>query len=237
MDARRPPAARIVPCIAGALIALALMAPRPAMAGAWPRADGEGFASFHPPAATIADDAGGPAGLGSLYAEFGATPVWTIGLDAARDGRDDAWTGLAFVRRHLWSGSEGDEISAEIGLGYASGDAGGDMRVRPGVSWGRGFAADWGDGWLAFDAGAEMRGVSGAPILRADFTAGVHAADRLMLILQIQADRRPAEGSSARLAPSAVLEVGEGMHLQLSFSAGVVNDRSAKVTLGTWLKF
>jgi hypothetical protein len=89
------------------------------------------------------------------------------------------------------------------------------------------------------------------PIITADFTAGLHAAGGLMLILQLQTARgasapapapartteRTVARTTARIVTSAMLEVSEGLHVRLSASAGVLNDRAAGMTLGTWLEF
>jgi hypothetical protein len=85
------------------------------------------------------------------------------------------------------------------------------------------------------------------PIITADFTAGLHAAGGLMLILQLQTARgasapartteRTVARTTARIVTSAVLEVSEGLHVRLSASAGVLDDRAAGMTLGTWLEF
>jgi hypothetical protein len=90
-------------------------------------------------------------------------------------------------------------------------------------------------------------------MITADFTAGLHAAGGLMLILQLQTARgasapapapapsrtteRTVARTTARIVTSAVLEVSEGLHVRLSASAGVLNDRAASMTLGTWLEF
>jgi hypothetical protein len=74
-----------------------------------------------------------------------------------------------------------------------------------------------------------------------------------MLILQLQTARgasapapapapartteRTVARTTARIVTSAVLEVSEGLHVRLSASAGVLNDRAAGMTLGTWLEF
>jgi hypothetical protein len=227
--------------------ALALIAPlmltllaNGAAAGPWPRAQGTGFASVTPQiAGPQAADAQSPTTFGGLYAEFGAAPSWTVGFDAQQTGtQQHNWTGIAFARHHLWTSADGDVISAEMGLGYLSSpDDPARPRLRPGVSWGRGFASAWGNGWLSLDASAEFLTTAGDALLKAEFTAGIKTDGGLMLIMQLQTDRDEDGAIAARLAPSAVLRLSGGVQMQLSVAAGVVNDTSASVKLGTWLEF
>jgi hypothetical protein len=219
---------------------LSLLCAHAADAGPWPRAHGDGFAALTPQIGMDAgDDAFGVAGFSEIHAEYGATPDWTLGVDAYQSGdQGDDWTGIAFARRHVWSSAGGDVISAELGLGYlTTPDDGQQARLRPGVSWGRGFGAAWGAGWMSVDASAEFQSSEGDPALKADFTAGVRTQSGMMLIMQLQTDRQADGGVSARLAPSAVLSLSDGVQMQLSVAAGVVNDTSASVKLGTWLAF
>ena len=58
-----------------------------------------------------------------------------------------------------------------------------------------------------------------------------------MLIMQVQTERRADGEVGARLAPSAVMTLSDGVQMQLSVAAGVMNDNSASVKLGTWLEF
>lgn len=211
-----------------------------AAAGPWPRAEGSGFAAFSPQigAPPQGDAAVAPA-FGEVYAEFGATDAWTLGVDAYQTGAGDHdWTGIAFARRHLWTSEDGDVVSAQMGLGYlASPDGDEQARLRPGISWGRGFGGGWGDGWLSVDASAEFQSADGDATYKADFTAGLKTQSGMMLIMQVQTDRNQDGDLSARLAPSAVMTLSDGVQMQLSVAAGVVNDNSASVKLGTWLNF
>lgn len=228
-------------------IALVLLASLPvllcaggAAAGPWPQAAGEGFAAVTPRGdAGGAPDAAPAARVGEVHAQFGATASWTIGVDAYQTaGETEDWTGIAFARRHLWTSSDGDVFSAEMGLGYLSTpEDGARARLRPGLSWGRGFDGAWGAGWLALDASAEVLTTAGDAIYKADFTAGVRTDSGLMLIMQVQTDRNRNGDVAARLAPSAVFQLNDGVRMQFSVAAGVVNDTSASVKIGTWLEF
>lgn len=218
-----------------------LLCAQGAAAGPWPRAEGTGFAALTPQidGRSIARARDGAPAFGQVYAEFGASQDWTVGVDARQTGtRSEDWTGLAFARRHLWSGEQGDVISAELGVGYLSSpDDDAQARLRPGLSWGRGYGGDWGAGWLSVDASAEFQDAGGAPAYKADFTAGLKTEGGMMLIMQVQTERRADGEVGARLAPSAVMTLSDGVQMQLSVAAGVMNDNSASVKLGTWLEF
>jgi hypothetical protein len=227
--------------LAGLMLLLA--APQ-AAAGAWPREQGETFLSFAytltTGARTLLAAMQDIRSYGSIYAEHGLTPRLTVGLDAGYGLGEDATVGaaLAFARLPVWTLDGGHRVAAELGLGLLDDDTDGrQVRIRPGLAWGRGFESRRGGGWLGLDAWAELRLPSGDVALKADATAGLKPNDDWMLIMQVQAGRYPDDGPLVRLAPSAVRRLGPTTHVQLGLIGSVVGDDAMGVKLAAWFSF
>ena len=177
---------------------------------------------------------------GSIYAEYGLSESLTIGFDAAYGQGPEArlTTGIVFARLPIWQTDGAHRYAAEFGIGYRDDNTGGqDLRLRPGLAWGRGFESGWGAGWMGIDGSAELLVPSNDISLKADFTTGVKPNDAWMLILQVQTGRYPGSGAVVRMAPSVVRAVGDGTHLQLGLEATVLGDDSIGIKLATWFTF
>lgn len=224
-------------------IFLLLLAARSVEAGAWPRAEGEVFVStsytLTTGARTLLAATEDLRSYGSLYAEYGLTPGWTLGVDAGIGrGTDDRVTAaLAFLRHPLWHSDGGQWLAAALGLGTLEDAEGRQSRVRPGLDWGRGFESRWGGGWIGVESSLEWRLPTGNVAAKADFTAGLKPDERWMLILQLQSGHYPDAGTLVRLAPSAVRRLGPRSQLQLGLIAPVAGDDALGVTLATWFTF
>lgn len=227
-----------------------------AAAGAWPRAEGETFVSLSFTAAT-----GGrtlvAAGedlrqYSSVYAEYGLTPKWTVGLDAgAGQGPDDSTTAaMVFARYPVWQTDSGHRVAVELGLGYLDEnnpdpDISAIMeeppeqqgRIRPGISWGKGFESRWGAGWMGIESSLEWRTPSGDIAIKADATAGVKPNDKWMGILQLQYGDYPDSDPVLRLVPSAVRRMGPRSHLQLGLMAPLIGEDAFGIKIATWFTF
>jgi hypothetical protein len=221
-----------------------LFAAAQASAGAWPREEGSTFLSLSytvtTGARTLLAAMQDIRSYGSVYAEYGLTPRLTVGLDAGYGmGEDEkVGTALAFARLPVWTSAEGQRLAAELGFGLLDDDSDGrQLRIRPGLAWGRGFESRRGAGWLGLDAWAELRLPSQDVALKADATAGLKPNDDWMLIAQVQAGRYPDDGPLVRLAPSVVRRLGERTHVQLSLIGSVVGDDAMGVKLAAWFSF
>ena len=225
-----------------ALLALAaLLAPLSAEAGAWPRAKGAAFLSWAPALDHSADprrDARPFDRFEQIYAELGLGRQVTVAVEAYREdlpGRP--WSGLLTLRRLALRGDDGSVISAEIGAGLAGDAAGEDSaRLRAGLSYGRGLSEPF-NGWLGLDLSHETRPFAGVDIARAAATLGMKPTRELMLILQLQAERRDGDKASLKLAPSAALRLTGRMTLQLSGEHGLVASDGTELRLKVWLEF
>lgn len=227
-----------------ALVPAFLLTGAPAQAGAWPREEGEVFISVSQTtstgARTIIETLQDVRSYSSLYAEYGLTPETTVGLDGglARGDQDQGSSWTLFLRRPVWSTEGGHRFAAGIGLGQlVEPEWGRQWRIRPGVSWGRGFESRWGNGWAGVEASAAYRLKSEDFAYKADFTIGLKPADRWMAIFQVQSGRYGADDLIVRVAPSVVRRFGEKIHLQIGFVGSVAGDDAMGVKLATWFTF
>ena len=225
------------------VLLLLLLAPHTLQAGAWPRAPGEFFVStsytLTTGARTLIGATQDVRSYGSIYAEYGLTPKWTVGLDAGtgRGEEDRVSAALAFVRYPVWKSGGGQWLAANLGIGTLQDSDGPQSRVRPGLDWGRGFSSSWGDGWAGVETSVEWRHPSGDIVVKADLTAGLKPDDRWMLILQLQSGHYPGEETIVRLAPSVVRRLGAASHLQLGLVAPLAGDDAVGAKLATWFTF
>jgi hypothetical protein len=174
----------------------------------------------------------------SAYAEYGLTDRLTLGVDLATGmGEDDRFgAGLAFARLPVWSPGA-HLVAVDLGLGtlYSESD-GRQMRLRPGVAWGRGFASRWGDGWLGLESSLEFRRPSGDTLFKADFTAGLKPNGSWKLIAQLQAGAYP-DGGLVRLTPSVVRRLGPRSELQLGLLAELQGGSAYGLRAALWFQF
>jgi hypothetical protein len=215
-----------------------------AEAGAWPREEGTAFVSLSNIVTTGSGLRLFPTDdlhyYGSLYAEYGLRPELTVGLDAAfglGDGERLA-AGLLTLRRPFWRNETGQIAAAEIGLGFRDHSIDGiEARIRPGLSWGKGFESRWGGGWAGIETSLEWRVPSNDFVAKADVTLGIRPSERAMLILQIQSGHYGEDGALVTLAPSAVWRIGETSHVQLGVNATLLGEDAVGVKLANWFSF
>lgn len=224
-----------------ALVLLAAAAQ--AEAGPWPREQGAIFLSISSTLSTGAQTLLAPMTdirtASQVFAEYGLSDDWTFGLDALHATGDDAplAAGLVSLRRPVWRGDGGGIAAAELGLGILEDADGTEARVRPGLSWGRGFESTRGGGWLGVESSLEFRLPSGDTAFKADFTAGLKPTDRWMLIGQVQTGLYPDADPIVRLAPSVVRRLGDSTHAQLGLLGGLAGDDAVGVKLALWFSF
>ncbi|HEU0220604.1 MAG TPA: hypothetical protein VFR34_00125 [Paracoccaceae bacterium] len=226
-----------------AAVLYCILAAPGAMAGAWPREGGTAFLSlsglFSASSTDILAPDLGLTSYSTAFAEYGLTDMWTIGADIAYgQGSDEAlYTGLVFLRRPFWRG-ERDIFAAELGLGaQAETDDAPQARLRPGLSWGRGYEIAWGQGWMGIESSLEWRLPSNELVVKADATLGLRPSENWMLIGQLQTGHYPGSGLIVKFAPSIVRQIGERSHLQLGLSLGLAGDEGVGVKVATWFSF
>lgn len=221
------------------------LAPGIAHAGPWPRAKGDVFFSL---SHEVGRDGGG---WSALYAEYGLTPRWTLGLDIGNS--QDRTTALAFVQRAVGKQDGPGRLAFSSGIGIETG-------IEPqafgmvGAAWGRSLGTPLGPGWLAVEPQLRMGvalsedwpptlvldedgKIATTGLAKLDLTLGATARPGLILMGQVQMEQALEGDPTARLTASAVRDVGRRGKVLLGLSAPVMGEGEPSLKLGTWLEF
>lgn len=203
-----------------------------AVAGPWPRAEGEAFLSLK-----------GRAGLAELYGEYGLRDGFTLGLEVRMpEGRRLPDVDV-LTRLLLWQGQGGAVLSVFAGAGLRGVEVEGYAEtaqvLRGGLGWGRGFASPLGPGWVSLEVEAQAGEGPLVPAWRAvkvDATAGVRPGGRWLAMVQVQGHHRAGQGTDLRVEPSLGLEAGRAT-LVLSPSVALRGAADPRLSAGVWLRF
>ncbi|MDO5757390.1 MAG: hypothetical protein Q4P24_07730 [Rhodobacterales bacterium] len=206
------------------ILVLCPLAAGPAQAGAWLRAEGEGFTSW---SVKVQDDAA-TRGYSTAYLEYGLNPDLTGGLDIGGNelGEHKA---LAFVLMPIRR--DDLHVSFQLGAGVISGEA----AMRPGVSIGKGLKLGALDGWGNIDIRSDVTG-SGT-YLSIDTTLGVNVSKRAKLIGQLQQGGPLTSPDYMRAFASVVWQFAPGRHIELGATTSVINSESFGLQIGFWNSF
>lgn len=221
------------------LAAFCGMAAPPAAAGPWPREEGTAFVAITPALAEAERRSGPATNFDSFYVEWGLGGDATFAADFYREGfGEEPWSGMVSLRRLLGQDDAGTLFSAELGMGLlAQPESAHDLRLRAGLSLGRGFGSSLGPGWTSLDLSFERRENAQDRVMKIDATLGLRPAPRSMLILQLFHETRTGAGTGLKLAPSTALEVTEGMTLQLAGEMDLQRPEDAEMRVKIWLNF
>lgn len=180
---------------------IVLWVARPALAGAWLREQGQGFAAFSVTAHKT--DEGGLEYKSSLYAEWGLLDWMTVGLDA---NENQALHGhaLLFARVPLADLDRAGRVSAELGVGVHHRQIDWRMMYKSTLSYGNSFPVRWGHAWMAIDAALEFR-TGQDRLQKLDLTAGLSSARRFDPLLQIETSRVPGQPIHWTVTPSLMI--------------------------------
>ncbi len=196
----------------------------PARAGAWLRAEGEGFTSW----SIKAQKGGTSMGYGTFYAEYGLIPDLTGGLDIGGDEMGD-YKALAFVLMPI----RRDDLHVAFQL--AAGAIANDPALRPGISVGRGLQFGRLDGWANIDMRAAI--TPGEVELSIDATLGLNVWKRIKVIGQLQQGGTPHAPDFLRASASVVWQVSPGRHIEVGTTTGLVNAEDFGLQIGIWKTF
>ncbi len=210
------------------IVFLLLLMATQVQAGAWPRAEGEGFLSF----SLDADAEDGEDNFFSIYLEYGLGNGRTFGFDRRESGDEIAKT-IAFFRWSVGPEDWDTKFAFELGAGIVDNHG----AVRPGVSVGRGYALGRHTGWLNLDARGLLYDDLETGLFETEFTVGYNATDRTKMIFQLQAGVPSDADAYAKVAPSIVVKQNASRHLVFGVTAGVVEVDELKVNLGLWQEF
>lgn len=205
----------------------------PALAGAWPRARGEGFASAAlrlgwPQDIATMTSLQPATDYSTFYLEYGATEQLTLGFDVGHSVSGGGKT-VIFAQWPLRQAETGAQVSAQLGAGVIAGR----RVIRPGVAVGWGLT----QGWLSLDGVAEAYPETGRTDIKLDITWGRNLSRDRKVILQVQTGQPDGTAPFARLAPSLVMPLRGALHMEAGATWGLTGDRSMGIKLGLWSGF
>lgn len=216
---------------------LMIMLPCQVLAGAWPRERGSTFLSFSTLVTTPSDAIGDDlSSTPSIYVERGGRRDLTFGLDAQMSFDGD-YSAFVFVRKPVAQRFDTHRFAVLAGAGVSTSANDSELILRLGAAWGKGLKLNSLSGWAAVDATADYQTETGEVALKADLTLGLKPSEKTKLILQFQSGDYPGSDPYLRAAPSVVLQVGEGRHLELGVQVGLKGDDRVGLKMGTWLEF
>lgn len=212
--------------------ALVLLSAVQAGAGAWPRAEGQSFLSY---SYQFQINETTDNNYSSLFYEYGVTERLTFGIDAGRSDGSGDLTGLVFLRTPVVATDAGTWISVELGVGAIEIAEETYGLLRPGISWGRGFETAWGSGWAGIESSYAFRG-DGSEEAKVDATLGINHASGALSMVQIQYSAPTGADDSVSIAPSHVVNLGNGFSLELG-AAYKLSNEATSLKIGLWRVF
>lgn len=204
-----------------------------ALAGAWPRSQGQGFASVSTRLAWPQDISDWTSlapteDYYTIYSEYGLTDRLTIGFDIGRSVSGAGKT-IVFGQIPIRQKDKGPVMSAQLGFGQINGT----WVVRPGVmmGWGRD------NGWIGLDSVAEIALDTGKTDFKLDATWGRNLGKDRIFMVQLQTGVTANDPPFARLAPSVVTPLGKRFKVETGVTYGLTGDGSMGLKLGLWTDF
>ena len=205
-----------------------------AQSGAWAREEGEIFIASTSNVLML-QDTGAPFHYApTFYAEYGLTPLVTIGAEYFTTQQDTVQTGLVFARIPLGDTTGTDRVAASLAFGaelvpFAEPAP----LMRGGLSWGRGLE----HGWIGLDASATYHRAEQVFAPKADFTWGRNLTDRWTVILQFQTGKSKEDFDYARIEAAVAFSVFDDMRITLGAVQPLTGDEPGALRLGLWQSF
>lgn len=229
------------------ILALILF-PAMAIAGPWPRAEGETFLSF-----SVERDRAGNSHTG-LYAEYGWSARRTLGLEIGHTNVGE--TSLLIWTRKAIGNQEGpNRFAFASGIGVVEQDGEYLPLGTFDFSWGRGIERLPGGGWISADGRIKIAGkpekvtyregmstvevayLTPETTAKLDVTLGFKPWERTMFINQLRMEQRKNEGFSAKLATSLVYEIKNPAKIEFGLVTPISGPGERAFKIGTWLEF
>lgn len=215
---------------------VALLLAAPAAAGAWLEQRATGFAAA---SATYRHAQGQHSSELGYYGAYGLTPRLTLGVDLNRStGRSGH--ALVFARLPLL-GEGANRLAAELALGGNQRAGQWLMMQRLTLSYGRGFQTGAGrGGWLAVDAGYELRSAGVESNWKLDATLGLNpatASSRTAPMLQLEVSKPVGGRQTLSLIPSLRVQLPGKRELVVGLEHRSGGQRSLGLRLGLWQRF
>ena len=215
------------------------LVPAAALAGPWPRQQGEIFVSVSYHAATDAVALWNlqlmpPETYTGIYAEYGLTPRLTFGLDGGFS-EDGAYSAIVLARYALGDPDAAMRYAVSLGAGRSGPPH--ETQVQIGAHVGRGLQLGERTGWASLDMAGIHRLDSSDFAAKADLTMGLNLSDTWTAILQLQAGQYAGSAAYLRIAPSLVRTIGPRLKMELGLTGEVQGSRQVGAKLATWISF
>ncbi|SNR23765.1 hypothetical protein EYF88_02005 [Paracoccus sediminis] len=217
-------------------------------AGPWPRDPGHSFLAL-----SGEFDGAGNAYTG-FYAEYGLARRRTLGLEISTTNVGE--TGVMLWYQKSLDGGEGpNKLSYSMGFGVIRQDGNLLPQSQFALMWGRGFSGIWDGGWLTAEARVKVAGKSEKvwvreglssveyayltpdAVAKLDLTLGVRPIPLLALVNQLRLESQKDAEFSAKLASSAIYDLGGPARLEVGVIAPLIGPSEAALKIGTWLEF
>ncbi|MCV6596793.1 MAG: hypothetical protein OIF40_06895 [Mangrovicoccus sp.] len=234
------------------LTCLCMLCPAITLADAWPRGAGQFFSalsleSTYDRSALTWDDPSEEPPLArnftKLYAEYGLSPRYTLGVELEQDYLFTQQQGVVFVQAALAPSNWRNQFAVELGVGQREGRFGPrgekdtEPLLRPALYYGRGFETGWGQSWAGAAFSAEHRVDSAETAYKLDLTLGISHGDDTLHYAQIQSSKYPETDTAARLLLSRVSRMNQALWLETGLIAGLVTDESIGLRIALWAEF
>lgn len=222
-------------CAAFWILSLAGVAgPGAAVAGAWPRDEGEVFLSLGGNLALFGDAVRPVHYDPTVYLEYGLTDRLTLGFDGYTADAGSVGSLFGWARMPLGPTDRNAKWAVSGALGatlLASGRY--DPMLRLGLHWGRGLD----DGWLAVDAQAQVGVGALSHQAKIDASWGYGLGRGWTVLMQGQVGYGLQGDLYAKLSPSLVYKVNDAISLRAGLTRALTGDRGGGLTFETWLRF
>lgn len=211
------------------LALLCLLAATPALGGAWPRGEGNGFMSVTTRFSdgTLPDE---PGARTSLFLDYGVTARSGLSfeLDTAEGEIEKA---LAF-HNFTWTAPDSAwQFTTSLGAGTLNGEA----AFSPRASVGRGFTIFGTPGWAEAVASGEFTQSNRAGKL--DLTLGLAPDPRLRTFVQVFAYKARGGETFIRGESSVAYQITRDIWIDGGISTGITPDTDHRFKIGIWTAF
>lgn len=207
-------------------------------AGAWLRDTGTGFLAL---SGTYRDTVPDPAFETSLYAEYGAAPRLTLGLDIIERSGTTGHA-LVFARLPIGSADGHNRLALELAVGGYHWQGKWSQMYKATLSYGRGFESRFGNGWLAVDAAIERSPSLPDTYYKLDTTIGLSSGGKIRPLMQIETSYAPGFPMNWAITPGIMIDAKQKPgKARKTWIVGIerkyAGQHSLGLKLGLWTSF
>jgi hypothetical protein len=170
----------------------------------------------------------------TLYAEYGLSPLVTVGIDYHTADQGRIHSGLIFARFPLGDATGRDRFAASLAFGARVDEFNPlENLVSGGLFWGRGLN----NGWLAVDYSATYGDIDQVFRSKADFTWGHNLTGRWTTTLQLQSGEGFDEDVYTKINPGIIFRINDNYHVSVGAIQALTGDKGSALKLDVWSTF